>query len=69
MSSSAYNDVRVGEFSPYSAGDYFELPVRLRRGLLGVAPVYFIGAIRDTRTGTWLVSVLRFAQRLLLMLV
>jgi len=56
IASSALQDIRVGECSGYSAGDYFELPVRLRKGLLGVAPVYFIGAIRDCRTRTWLVS-------------
>ena len=56
VASSGIQDIRVGECSAYSAGDYFELPVRLRKGLLGVAPVYFIGAIRDCRTRTWLVS-------------
>ena len=60
LASSALQDIRVGECSGYSAGDYFELPVRLRKGLRGVAPVYFSGAIRDCRTRTWLVSAVFF---------
>ena len=53
---SPQTNLRIGESSAFSTGDYFELPVRLRKGLLGVAPIFFIGALRDTRTKTWLVS-------------
>ena len=60
---SPITDLCIGESSAFSTGDYFELPVRLRRGFLGVAPVFFIGALRDTRTKTWLVSyVLQYAN-------
>jgi len=50
----------AGELSSYCAGDFFELPVRNAVRQLMMVRVYFICAVADTTTKTWLVSPLHF---------
>jgi len=45
-------DCRVGSHSAYASGDFFELPVSSGQILI---PVYFVCALADSRTRTWLV--------------
>jgi hypothetical protein len=45
-------DCRVGSHSAYASGDFFELPVSSAQILI---PVYFVCALADSRTKTWLV--------------
>ena len=46
-------ECRFGSHSAYASGDFFELPVS---SVQRVIPVYFVCALADSKTKTWLVS-------------
>ena len=56
-------DSLIGELSPYTTGDYFELPVSSIDGF-HMTHVTFVCALVDSKTKTWLVvTILHFSNR------